>query len=92
MSCCDIGRDLIRIIHDITSIPDISELWNDILDAPEKLSPKFEGVENLLQKPTPDIYLECRLTPDMKEKLLFMLKYVSGSETRTDANKACRYR
>jgi hypothetical protein len=43
MLCVPIGRDLVRLLQDISSIPEFSQFWNDMLHSPEKLSPRFKG-------------------------------------------------
>ncbi|KAI9317862.1 protein-domain-containing protein [Dichotomocladium elegans] len=74
MICCLIGRDLVRLLQDVSSIPDFAELWQDILNEPQKLSSSFKGIAALLQTPTPREYLRSRLSPDMEHKLLFILQ------------------
>ncbi|KAJ8655989.1 hypothetical protein O0I10_008429 [Lichtheimia ornata] len=74
MACCVIGRDLVRLLQDVSSIPEFQQLWHDLLNEPQKLSPMFKGITTLLQTPTPREYLRCRLTPDMEHKLLFILQ------------------
>lgn len=48
-----------------------------LLNDPQKLSPRFGGIETLLKTPTKKEYLRCRLTPDIEFKLLFILQNVS---------------
>ncbi|KAI7878696.1 hypothetical protein K492DRAFT_208804 [Lichtheimia hyalospora FSU 10163] len=74
LACCVIGRDLVRLLQDVSSIPEFQQLWHDLLHEPQKLSPMFKGITTLLQTPTPREYLRCRLTPDMEHKLLFILQ------------------
>ncbi|KAF7721317.1 Integrator complex subunit 3 [Apophysomyces ossiformis] len=74
MTCCAIGRDLVRALHDVASITEIGLLWDDLLNAPQKLSPQFRGIESILKQTTPKEYLWSRLTPDIESKLLFILQ------------------
>ncbi|KAI8141301.1 protein-domain-containing protein [Fennellomyces sp. T-0311] len=74
LACCMIGRDLVRLLQDVASIPEFAQLWNEVLNDPQKLAPTFKGVHSLLQTPTPREYLRSRLTPDMEVKLLFILQ------------------
>jgi hypothetical protein len=76
--CVDIGRDLIRVLHDLSlTIPEFTKLWDDLLNNPKSLSVKFHGIEELLKVPTKKEYLRCRLTPDIEFKLLYILQNVS---------------
>jgi len=43
MDCAQIGRDLVRLLQNVARIPEITELWKDILQHPQKLSPQFTG-------------------------------------------------
>ncbi|ORE00953.1 hypothetical protein BCV72DRAFT_246293 [Rhizopus microsporus var. microsporus] len=72
--CVPIGRDLARVLHDLASIPEFGQLWEDILKQPQKLSPRFKGIDMLLLQPTPKEFLRCRLTPDMEHKLLYIVQ------------------
>ncbi|KAI8376412.1 protein-domain-containing protein [Radiomyces spectabilis] len=74
MECCAIGRDLVRLLHDVAGIPEITQLWDDILNAPQKMSSHFTGIDMLLKSATPKEFLRSRLTPDMEHKLLFILQ------------------
>ncbi|KAG1565052.1 hypothetical protein G6F45_006922 [Rhizopus arrhizus] len=73
-ACVPIGRDLARVLHDLASIPEFSQLWEDILKQPQKLSPRFKGLDVLLLQPTPKEFLRSRLTPDMEFKLLYIVQ------------------
>ncbi|KAI9486803.1 MAG: protein-domain-containing protein [Benjaminiella poitrasii] len=74
MLCVPIGRDLIRILHDLLSVPEFSQFWNDLLNNPQKLSPRFKGIDTMLMTSTPKEFLKCRLTPDMEYKLLYIVQ------------------
>ncbi|KAL7327957.1 hypothetical protein PS15p_206311 [Mucor circinelloides] len=74
MHCVPIGRDLIRMLKELSTIPEFSQIWDDIVNHPQKLSPKFGGIQTMLNSPTPRDFLKCRLTPDIEHKLLFILQ------------------
>ena len=77
-ACSIIGRDLVRVLHDLSlTIPEFTKLWEDLLQSPKSLSSRFNGVEELLKMPTKKEFLRCRLTPDIEFKLLFILQNVS---------------
>ncbi|KAF9181462.1 Integrator complex subunit 3 [Haplosporangium sp. Z 767] len=76
--CSELGRDLVRALQDVATIPEIKEIWVDLLYDPAKLNPQLEGVHQLLAKPTRDIYLAMRLTFDMEHKLLHILKHINA--------------
>lgn len=79
MHCVPIGRDLVRVLKDLSTLPEFAQLWDDMVNHPHKLSPKFGGVQAMLNSPTPKDFLKCRLTPDVEHKLLFILQNVSFS-------------
>ena len=43
MDCCVIGRDLLRLLQNVATIPEFQALWRDIIYQPHLLSPKFNG-------------------------------------------------
>ncbi|RUS16646.1 protein-domain-containing protein, partial [Endogone sp. FLAS-F59071] len=43
VACSNIGRDLVRALHDVSNITEFRDLWMDILYRPRTLSPQFEG-------------------------------------------------
>ncbi|KAJ1677064.1 hypothetical protein EV182_006953, partial [Spiromyces aspiralis] len=71
-----IGRDLVRILQDIATIPEIAEVWQDILVRPSTLCPEFAGIEQILSIPTPSGYLMNRVPFEMDEKLRHILKHL----------------
>uniref|UniRef100_H2ZMT6 SOSS complex subunit A homolog n=1 Tax=Ciona savignyi TaxID=51511 RepID=H2ZMT6_CIOSA len=76
MECCGIGRDLIRLMSAVARIPEIERLWSDIIYKPETVSPSFTGIFSLLQTRTSRKFLVSRVTPDMENKLNFILHKV----------------
>ncbi|KAJ2317381.1 hypothetical protein IWW52_003159, partial [Coemansia sp. RSA 2704] len=72
--CCMIGRDLVRMLQDVARIPEFHDLWQDILQRPQSLSPLFAGIEQLLRTPTPPMFLANRITYEMETRLRFILE------------------
>lgn len=78
-----IGRDLVRLLQNIAKIPEIEELWNDILYNPTNLSPTFTGLVQIMNTRTSRRFLQSRITPDMEKKLVFLTSQVRfGSHKR----------
>jgi len=71
-----IGRDLLRLLQNISRIPEMEELWNDILYKPTSLSMTFTGVSQLMNMRTSRRFLQSRITPDMEKKLVFLTSQV----------------
>ena len=46
--CMTIGRDLVRLLHNVARIPEFELVWKDILHNPKALSPSFTGKRPLL--------------------------------------------
>jgi len=81
-----LGRDFVRLLQAVARIPEIEELWLDILFQPSKLSPQFLGLEQLLKTRTPNEFLTSRITPNMELKLKFMTQNVRfGFHTRYES-------
>ncbi|KAJ2738625.1 hypothetical protein H4R23_001016, partial [Coemansia sp. Cherry 401B] len=72
--CCMIGRDLVRMLQDVARIPVFHNLWQDILQRPQSLSPPFAGIGQLLRTPTPPMFLANRITYEMETRLRFILE------------------
>jgi integrator complex subunit 3 len=71
-----LGRDFLRQLQAVTRIPEIEELWKDILFNPKALSPHLTGITQLLNSRTSRKYLQSRLTPDMEKKIGFLTSQV----------------
>jgi integrator complex subunit 3 len=67
----------VRLLQDVSKIPEFEQLWKDLLSKPTSFLPNFAGVSQLLQMRTPRIYLQCRISPDMENHLMFLMKNVS---------------
>ncbi|XP_005091080.1 integrator complex subunit 3 isoform X2 [Aplysia californica] len=81
--CMKIGRDLVRLLQNVARIPEFEALWKAIHLNPTSLSPNFTGVSQLLQSRTKTKFLVGRLTPDMENKLIFLITKVRfGNQKR----------
>ncbi|CAM6116565.1 unnamed protein product [Calypogeia fissa] len=82
--CLDIGRDLVRLLQDVTFIPEFEAIWRDLLNNPTSFkAPAFADIANLYVVRTPSRYLASRITPDMESQIRFMLTHVNmGSQRR----------
>ncbi|GFS03973.1 integrator complex subunit 3 [Elysia marginata] len=81
--CQHIGRDLVRLLQNVARIPEFDLLWKDMVLNPTSLSPNFTGIAQLLQIRTSRKYLVGRLTPDMENKLVFLITKVRfGNQKR----------
>ena len=74
--CMEIGRDLIRLLQNVARITEFEPIWRDLLKNPLALSPSFTGIAQLMQKRTSRRFLQCRLTPDMERKIVFLTSSV----------------
>eukprot|EP00794_Sanderia_malayensis_P010039 gene10039-11064_t len=81
--CMAIGRDLVRLLHNNTRIPEFTALWKDITHRPQSLSAQFTGLEQILSIRTPRKILANRLTQEMENKITFLaLKVRFGQQKR----------
>ena len=71
-----IGRDFVRILQNVAKLPEINELWRDILYMPKVLSPTYTGLSQLMETRTSRRFLQCRITPEMEKKLYFLTSQV----------------
>ncbi|KAE8739628.1 hypothetical protein FOCC_FOCC014893 [Frankliniella occidentalis] len=71
--CMFIGRDFVRLLQTVARIPQIEQLWRDILNNPKSLCQTFTGIHQLMVIRTGKTMLRCRLTPDMENKINFLL-------------------
>lgn len=74
--CMMIGRDLVRLLQNVLRLPEFDALWRDIHKNPTTLSPNFTGIVQLMQTRTSRRFLQCRLTPEMERKLIFLTSQV----------------
>lgn len=74
--CMQIGRDLVRLLQNVSKVPEFETLWRDLTLNPTALSPQFGGLIHLLRTPTRRRCLISRLTPDMERKIYFLIAQV----------------
>ena len=48
-----LGRDFVRLLQTISRIPEIEQIWQEMLYSPQLLSSRFTGIEQLLRTRTP---------------------------------------
>lgn len=78
-----LGREFVRLLQNVSRIPEFEALWKDILHNPKQLCPSFNGVMQLMQTKTSRRFLRCRLTPDVERKLHFLISNVKfGNQKR----------
>ncbi|KAL7304899.1 hypothetical protein TKK_0002702 [Trichogramma kaykai] len=70
--CLVIGRDFVRLLQNVARIPEIEQVWKDLLHNPASLMSNFTGVLQILTTRTSRRFLQSRLTPDMEKKLAFL--------------------
>ncbi|XP_050400889.1 integrator complex subunit 3 [Patella vulgata] len=76
VECMVIGRDLVRLLQNVARIPEFEKFWYDMMKNPSSISPQFTGLVQLFQIRTSRKYLVSRLTPDMENKLVFLITKV----------------
>lgn len=84
--CTHIGRDFLRLLHNIVKIPEFEKLWHDIYNNPKSLHPSFQNSLTLLSFRTPRRLIQSRLTFDMEKKISFLATQVKfGNQKRYQA-------
>jgi len=91
--CISIGRDLLRLLQDVSMIPEFESIWRDLLSNPAVFrDPVFCDIAQLYAVRTPTRYLTSRITPNMETQIRFMLTNVRmGSQRRNQTWFAQRY-
>lgn len=83
LECLSIGRDFLRILHNLIKIPEFEKLWHDIHINPRSLHPTFQGPIQILATKTPRRLFQSRLTFDMEKKISFLATAVKfGNQKR----------
>lgn len=78
-----LGREFVRLLQNVSRIPEFQALWKDIIQNPKSLCPSFSGVLQLMQTKTSRRFLRSRLTPDVERKLHFLISNVKfGNQKR----------
>lgn len=79
----NIGRDFMRLLHNIVKLPEFEKLWNDIFGNPKLLHQNFQGPLQIMTNRTPRRLVQSRLTFDMERKVNFLATQVKfGSHKR----------
>lgn len=83
IDCMTIGRDLVRLLQNVARVPEIELIWKDIQKNPTVLCPTFTGgVTQLMQTRTSRRFLQCRLTPEMERKIVFLTSNVKFGQQK----------
>ena len=78
-----LGRELVRALQQVARVPEVLQLWQDVLE--QCLAPDLT-LEALMQTSAPPKLLALRLTPVMEAKLLFLTQQVPfGQQSRYEA-------
>ena len=83
--CMQIGRDLVRLLQNVSKIPEFDQFWKDMINSPSTLSAQFAsagGLSYILRSPTRRRFLISRLTPDMERKIFFLITSVKFGNHR----------
>jgi integrator complex subunit 3 len=76
------GRDLIRVLYNISLIPEIKSIWDQVILAPSTSSSDQTNLKQILASPSPRHILISRLTPEMESWLSFVFTHVkTGSQS-----------
>lgn len=71
-----LGRDFVRLLQNIARLPEIAQLWKEILNTPKVLHPTFTGIFQMLSIRTSRHFIGNRITPDIENKLHFFTSNV----------------
>jgi integrator complex subunit 3 len=71
-----IGRDLVRVLQYVAKLPEMSDLWRDLLFNPKNVAPGYTGLSQLMETRTSRRFLQSRITPEMEKKLVFLTSQV----------------
>lgn len=71
-----IGRDLVRLLQQVSRIPEFERFWKDLLTNPASLAPNFTGVGQMMKIRTQRRYTRLLVTHDMEKKLMFLTSHV----------------
>lgn len=67
-----IGRDLMRLLQQLFSIPEFEAFWRDLMTNPKAISPSFTSVLSVFKLRTPRRYLKLRIPLELEKKLAFL--------------------
>lgn len=82
--CLASGRDLLRILGDVARLPEAERVWKALFSQ--------QSVLQLGATPTPKVFPQSRLTPEMERQLMFIMTEVRmGHQKRYQAWFAARF-
>lgn len=71
-----IGRDLVRLLQQVSRLPDFEVFWKNLLNNPTSLAPNFTGITQLMKIRTNHRIIRLLVTHDMDKKLSFLTSQV----------------
>lgn len=71
-----LGRDFVRLLQNVSRIPEFNLLWKDIVLNPKSLAPNFGGIFHMLSIRTSRMFISNRITLEMEGKLHFFTSNV----------------
>ena len=92
-----IGRDVIRLLQDVGKLPEFFPIWQNLTTpfasnkpmSPVPLTRHMSSssapaspLGQILSTPTPSIYLQSRITPEMEQQLTFLMSQVKFGNHR----------
>jgi integrator complex subunit 3 len=80
--CKVIGRDILRILQDVSKVEGFEKLLDTLLNNPAKFQ-GLKDVSELFNVKTNPAFLVSRLTPEMEKQLVFIMQHVKmGQQQR----------
>ena len=77
-----IGRDLLRILQDVSRVDGFDKLWDLLLNNPTKI-PGLTSLADIFNTKSNTEFLRSRLTPEMERQLVFIMQHVKmGQQQR----------
>jgi hypothetical protein len=77
MTCVSIGREFIRVLHSILQVPEIADLWANMVVMPQRIHPNFHGIQQILRMPTLQEIFELRISFKMANYIQYLLHNVT---------------
>jgi integrator complex subunit 3 len=80
--CRVIGRDILRILQDVSRLDGFDKLWEALLNQPSRFG-GLSDISDLFNVKTHPDFLRSRLTPEMEKQLVFIMQHVKmGQQQR----------
>uniref|UniRef100_F1KT10 SOSS complex subunit A homolog n=2 Tax=Ascaris TaxID=6251 RepID=F1KT10_ASCSU len=80
--CAQLGRDLVLLLMHLSKLPQFTAIWRQLLYTPNKLSPDFNGIEELMARPCPYNLLTHHISVTFMRKMEFILKYLPTAQEK----------